>query len=162
MVLLISNCGNTNGINLEKQNTIDYVQSAIDENFIVVVDVWKNRNNNLFLGTYEPSYLVDLNFLKKETIICRAKTLNTFEYLLLNNIHCFMDGKDDFILTSQKLIWTYPGKQIVFNSIINMPEYLLPDISSILPLRCKGICSNYIQGIKKQLENNIYEEEKKC
>jgi hypothetical protein len=37
--------------------------------------------------------------------------------MLDNNIHCFWHQKDDFTITSQGFIWTYPGKPVCKNSI---------------------------------------------
>ena len=65
----------------------------------------------------------------------------SFKY---NNIHCFWHQNDDYTLTSQGLIWTYPKKLLYLNSICVLPELgYKGDIN-----KCYGICSDYIERHK--------------
>ena len=86
--------------------------------------------------------------LKNNNIICRAKTADTLEQLLIDGVHCFMHDRDNHSLTNGGLIWTAPGKPINSRSVYTMPEWVLEDISVLALLSCAGVCSNHIQEIK--------------
>mgnify|MGYP000433277674 CR=1 FL=1 len=67
-MLLISHRGNIHGKNEKKENTIEYIQQAIDKNFIVEIDVIFLKNKYYF-GHCENSIKesLDLNFLIKNS-----------------------------------------------------------------------------------------------
>lgn len=148
MSILISNRGNTTGMNPLLENSIEYVQKALDAGFHVVVDTWLIGDKHLSLGAELPKSPVDCSFLKDNNIICRAVNIETLEFLLNNSVHCFINGKDDHILTNGGLIWTAPGKKITPRCIVTMPEWTLPEITMINSVPCAGICSDRIQEIK--------------
>ena len=60
------------------------------------------------------------------------------------NCHYFWHQEDDYTITSKGIIWTYPGKLLLKNSICVLPELFNKQI-----LNCLGICSDYIQNYKK-------------
>jgi hypothetical protein len=148
MSLLISHRGNTTGIDPVKENSPDHIQDALNKGFSVVVDVRLVGDTHLALGAEKPVYGVTLEYLKENLIICRARTVQTLEYLLINGVHCFMHEHDDHVLTNGGLIWTAPGKPVMARSIFTMPEHFLQDISSLALLTCAGVCSDRIQEIK--------------
>lgn len=152
MALLISHRGNTTGIDPMKENSPEYIQSALDKGFHVVVDVWLVGRVHLALGTEQPRFPTTIEFLKDNKIICRAKSAETLEYLLVQSVHCFMHDRDSHVLTNGGLIWTVPGKPIMSRSVFTMPEHILPDISSMALLTCAGVCSDRIQEIKDKRE----------
>jgi hypothetical protein len=152
MSLLISHRGNTTGMNPVKENSPEYVQSALNKGFHVVVDVWLVGRAHLSLGAEQPRFPTTIEFLTENNIVCRAKSAETLEYLLVKGAHCFMHDKDNHVLTNGGLIWTAPGKPIMSRSILTMPEHVLPDISSLALLTCAGVCSDRIQEIKDKRE----------
>ena len=52
-MILISNRGNVDGVNLEKENTQSYIQQAIDLGYDVEIDV-RYINNKFWLGHDSP------------------------------------------------------------------------------------------------------------
>jgi len=64
MALLISHRGNTNGINREKENSIEYIQEALNKEFFVMVDVFLIGDKHLALGCDSPQYPTTIDFLK--------------------------------------------------------------------------------------------------
>ena len=60
------------------------------------------------------------------------------------NIHCFWHQEDQFTLTSNKYIWTFPNQPVCENSVIVQLE---PENSnsnfSRNELKCYGICTDY-------------------
>jgi len=148
MALLISHRGNTEGMVPDRENSPEYVKEALEKGFYVVADVWLVGTQHLALGTNHPQYPVTAEFLKENNIICRAKTVQTLYLLLQCGAHCFMYGKDDYVMTNGGLVWTAPGKIITPRSVFTMPEWVVPDITSIMNVKCSGICSDRIQEIK--------------
>ena len=61
-MILISHRGNLNGVNVKKENSVDYIEEALDQGFDVEVDVW-NISGSYFLGHDEPQHLVKKDFL---------------------------------------------------------------------------------------------------
>ena len=57
-------------------------------------------------------------------------------------IHCFWHDTDDFTITSQGIIWAYPGKLIDQKTVCVLPPknyYTLEQLNS-----CYAICTNNI------------------
>lgn len=159
-MILIAHRGNINGPNPEYENSPDYIQKALDLGFYVEVDVWLKADGELFLGHDEPQYKTTLEFLKHdERIICHAKTINTFEYLLLEKLHCFFHDRDAATLTSHNKIWLYPGTNLSSLGILVMPEWPSIDYKDKTWLefviesegKCYGVCSDHVANIKKAL-----------
>jgi len=55
----------------------------------------------------------------------------------------FWHEEDSYTLTSNGLIWTYPGKPVTDRSIIVLKDQEpLPDLDTVF-----GICSDYVKNI---------------
>ena len=139
-MILIAHRGNIRGQNKELENNPDYILNSIKEGYNVEVDV-RYINDQWYLGHDEPQYKIDLNFLKNKNLWCHAKNLEGFLNLLDNKIRCFWHQNDNFTLTSDGYIWTYPGFDLTKKSICVMPEWSKKEIS----LECAGICSDFIE-----------------
>jgi len=161
-MVLIAHRGNTMGPNPADENNPVYIQKALNLGFHVEIDVWM-REGSVFLGHDEPQYLTTLEFIKHDTkIICHAKTVATFQFLLANGLHCFYHNIDRATLTSNGKIWLYPGIETCKLGILVMPEwkninygtntwleFILQNIN-----KCYGVCSDYVQIIYDS--SNIY------
>jgi len=135
-VILISHRGNLNGVIVERENSIDYVEEALSQGFDVEIDVW-DIFGSYFLGHDEPKYLVKKDFLKIDGLWCHAKNIQGLYSMLEDNIHCFWHQEDDVTLTSEGYMWTYPGKELTMNSIAVLPE-------EEIEVEVAGICSDYV------------------
>ena len=137
-MFLISHRGNLNGAEFDQENKPDFIRSALNYGFDVEVDVWF-LDDNFYLGHDSPDYPIDHNFLMNKKLWCHAKNLDAlFE---LNKLKCtyFWHQKDDYTLTSNNYIWTYPGKPLTKNSIAMIFGKKKININ-----RCAGLCSDYI------------------
>jgi len=147
-MLLIAHRGNLNGREEEYENTVPYINAALEKGVDVEVDVW-GKGRFLYLGHNKPLNLIDPVYLKNPSLWCHAKNLEALiqlQYLNTKggyNIHYFWHQKDDVTLTSKNYIWAFPGKQPIENSIAVMPEIHADSLS-----KCKGICSDYIETYK--------------
>lgn len=148
--VLISHRGNINGKNVNRENTISYIEEAFVLGYDVEVDVWTAKNVDgkvdIFLGHDNPETSVDLYWLFKNCgkLWIHCKNLEAVEYFdTMPFFNYFWHENDTVTLTSKRFIWAYPNKQPIKNSIAVLPELHNDDVSS-----CLGICSDYIQNYK--------------
>jgi len=160
---LISHRGNIKGPNPKKENSPGYILEAIKLGYEVEVDIWY-IDKKWYFGHDEPIYEVNLEqYLKYfDKIWFHCKNLEIYSGFLISknfivsgseHTHSLDDGKkffwhqnDDFALTSNNKIWTYPGKELCDFSICVLPEqanYTNEELKI-----CYGICSDYIEKYK--------------
>jgi hypothetical protein len=147
-MILISHRGNINGRIIERENHPTYIDEAIALGYDVEIDIWMIEGV-LFLGHDEPQYSITQQWLTDRylKLWIHCKNIEAVEWFdLLDGFHYFWHEEDTVALTSRSIIWAYPGKQPIKNSIAVMPEINYDDVSE-----CKGICSDYI----KDYENSI-------
>ena len=136
---VISHRGNLFGPNSETENNPDHIQDVLKKHD-VEVDVWLSSNNEIFLGHNYPQYIISPNFLQHKGLWCHAKNLNALYYLMNANIKCFFHNVDDYTLTSNGYIWTYPGYEVTDKSII----VDLNEGWQNTNYNCYGVCVDYI------------------
>ena len=68
-------------------------------------------------------------------------------------LNYFWHQEDDYTLTSQGYIWTYPGKSLTSNSVMVLPEQTGISFEICKNLDCYGICSKFVDSIKYQISN---------
>jgi len=139
---LISHRGNINGLQPNKENSPDYIKKAIESGYDVEIDIWF-INNKWYLGHDNPIYEIKYNFLFDSRFWLHAKNGEAF-YKLFNDknydFNAFWHTTEDWILTTQGYIWTYPNKKLYSESICVLPELGYDgDLK-----KCHGICSDYI------------------
>lgn len=138
---LIAHRGNLNGPKPDFENHPEYIQLALNYDYDVEIDVW--YVDDWYLGHDEPTYLVDYGFIQKDGLWLHAKNLDALYRLNKTNLVYFWHQNDDFTLTSNGYIWTYPGKELTDNSICVIKE----DI--VISDKTYGVCSDYISRYKK-------------
>lgn len=145
-MILISHRGNVNGPNLYRENSIQYIQEALDKGFEVEIDVWV-VDGVLFLGHDKPQYGITQHWLNErcEKLWIHCKNIEAIEWFnMIDGFNYFWHQEDTVTLTSKNFIWAYPGKQPINRSIAVMPELFNDNVDS-----CLGICSDYIQNYKQ-------------
>lgn len=136
-MILISHRGNTDGPNLITENLPSHIQILLNEKIHIEIDVWKIKEQ-FFLGHDTPCYEIDYNFLHHNNLWCHAKNLEALYTMMQMKVHCFWHQTDDFTLTSNGIIWTYPNKNIT-------PYSVIVDLNKNYNIgECYGICSDYI------------------
>tara|TARA_R110002074_G_scaffold344782_3_gene515186 strand:- start:362 stop:793 length:432 start_codon:yes stop_codon:yes gene_type:complete len=141
---LIAHRGNISGPDPIMENKPEYIEHALKSGYDVEIDVWF-VHNKLYLGHDLPQYEVTIEYLKNDRFWCHCKNIDALWYLLSNDIHCFFHNEDDATLTSRGIIWTFPNKKLMPNSICVMPELGHDgDLS-----KCLGVCSDYMEEYKK-------------
>ena len=137
-MLIISHRGNTKGPNAELENNPNHIKSILSY-YDCEIDVWR-VDGNLFLGHDKPQYPVDISFFNHLGLWCHAKNLDALSYLTGLGITTFYHNTDDFTLTSNRYIWTYPDKPVVEKSII-------VDVTREWRTKnyhCFGVCVDYV------------------
>ena len=142
-MIYISHRGNLDGKSKNHENSTEYVLNALKKGFDVEIDVWF-KNGNFYLGHDDPKYKIEKKFLENNQFWCHAKNTEAIYEMSKINCHYFWHQEDDYTITSRGIIWTYPGKLLLKNSICVLPELFDKQI-----LNCLGICSDYIQKYKK-------------
>ena len=143
----ISHRGNINGKNLELENNPAHIKEAIKKGYDVEIDVW--FIDTFYLGHDKPEYKVTKSFLENTKLWCHAKNLLALENLQKLKTKYFWHQEDDYTLTSNGYIWTYPGKKLSKKSIC-----VLPELKKIrIPKYISGICSDKIEIYKKKFND---------
>jgi hypothetical protein len=145
----ISHRGNLTGPSPLLENHPSYIQHALDEGVDVEIDVWFT-DGQFYLGHDVPQSPVPEHFFTDDRLWFHCKNVEAMyaielrEFFQHSSIKYFWHQEDDVALTSNKRIWTYPGKKLVPNSIAVLPEVAyngnLWD--------CYGICTDYIHQYK--------------
>ena len=103
------------------------------------------------LGHDTPDHQVSYEFLQRPGIWIHAKNLDALYVLGADNkLNFFWHQEDEFTLTSQGYIWTFPGKTLTENSVMVMPEYIDPTLDNTIGVKCFAICSDYVEQIKSR------------
>lgn len=144
-MILISHRGNLYGVNKALENSPEYIDEAIRQGFDCEIDIW-SIDNDIFLGHDSPDYKITLDWLLKrqKNLWVHCKNIKSIEIMRQNfDLHFFWHENDTLTLTSKGILWVYPGKQPVKDSIAVLPE-LNNDITGV----CLGVCSDFIEKYK--------------
>lgn len=120
-MIKISHRGNTNGPYPELENKPEYLLQAISNGFDVEVDVWV-IDKIMYFGHDKPIYIIDPTIFYKivNNAWFHCKNIEALKHFI--DMHptrrFFWHETDDFTLTSNGYIWTYPGKDITDKTII--------------------------------------------
>lgn len=146
----IAHRGNLLGPNPEQENSPDYIDSAIEENFHVEIDLW-SENGTLFLGHDNPTYEISWRWLRqrKYFLWVHCKNYEALSFCVKDKtLDYFFHNIDDYTITSKGYIWIYPGKPEVENGICVLPEWNSDLDNMVFDSKLVGICSDYIQKYK--------------
>jgi hypothetical protein len=144
-MILIAHRGNIQGANASLENRPDYIQAAIDAGYQVEIDV-REVAGQLILGHDQPDYPVAIDWLRAraDQLWIHCKNISAAEYFSSRDLHWFWHESDTLTVTSRGVIWAYPGKQPIMNSIAVMPELH----KEVKLFSCAGICSDNIEYYK--------------
>jgi|TARA_R100000084_G_C4636685_1_gene141357 hypothetical protein len=135
---LISHRGNVFGPDPKNENNPDRINTLLNSGLDCEIDLWK-VNNEFYLGHHEPHYKVGRNFLCKSNLWIHAKNFDAL-HALPSDAKFFWHQGDDFTLTSNGLIWTFPSKAVGEKSIIvdNNRNWREKNYN------CFAVCTDYV------------------
>jgi len=148
-MIYIAHRGNIAGRIPERENRPDYIIEALKKGYHVEVDVWY-KDNVVKLGHDDPQYDISRRFLMQHNLWLHAKNFGAFELLKDSGLKYFWHTDEDFVLTTEKDIWTYPGKPLMDGAVAVLPETVATYSVSDLK-RCSAICSDNIQEYKETI-----------
>ena len=153
-MIYIAHRGLIDGPNTELENNPEHIDSIVKMGYDAEIDLWAyeiDGKYQLLLGHDEGKYQVDYHWLAGKPLWIHAKNLASLHWLTKHkrSFNYFWHQNDEYTLTSEGFIWTYPYKELTENSICVQPEWN-PDINlrEFNPI-CYGICSKYVSIIKQ-------------
>ena len=97
-MIWISHRGNVSGKNIDRENTVSFIEEAIEQGFDVEIDICKWDGSKFYLGHDVPAESIDVKWLKSRPLWVHAKDHLVLHELVKKNIHC---TKSEFKLTLQ-------------------------------------------------------------
>lgn len=136
-MLIISHRGNLHGPDPKTENTNEQICKALSAGYNVEVDVWF-KNGDLYLGHDEPKDVFSILIASRLWFHC--KNIEAVEYFIdYAARNYFYHDEDDIAVTSNKYLWTFPGKLLTSKSIAVLPETVTGwDIRKAF-----GLCTDY-------------------
>lgn len=157
---LIAHRGNINSVNPDRENTLEYLQEAIEAGYDIEVDLWF-ESGKWYTGHDGPENEIKLSdiirYREKVWIHCKnfecCYQLSIISGVLdhFRTINYFWHQNDDRVLTSQKWWWVYPGKELDYISVAVKPEICEWDEEELLG--CYAICSDNVEYYREWLTN---------
>jgi len=172
---IIAHRANIGGPNPDVENNPEQIDKCIAEGYDVEIDLrYDDLTKTLWLGHDSPDYKVTWYWLAQRIryLWVHCKTYNTLCELSDQSLpkergydvdtggcNYFWHQEDDYTITSNNIIWAYPGKPYsdikmlkdnpnLSNTVIVMPEWNKMDWESLQVLRCYGICTDYPEKLK--------------
>ena len=146
----ISHRGNLTGPSL-LENSPAQIEKCIKLGFDVEVDLW-HEDHHYYLGHDESQYYVPMTWLVKwkDKLWIHCKNPQSLFYMMDKNkdfdgFNFFYHNNDDYTLISNGMVWVYPGKELLKNSICCMPEWGIGGDLSI----CYAICTDEVLKYKE-------------
>lgn len=142
----IAHRGLFNGPNSRYENHPDQINHALSKFYDCEIDLWRIKND-WFLGHDAPTYRVDESFIGKNGLWLHCKNLEALQELSQRTIQYvyFWHQEDDFTLTSNQYIWTFPGRKLVENSIAVVPERCESYWDYVKKVNIAGVCTDYVE-----------------
>ena len=136
---LISHRGNITGRQPDQENTPAYIETALAI-YDCEIDVYY-KDQKFYLGHDKSETEVNKDFLLHPGLWCHAKHYASLQALLDIGAHCFFHQRDDYTVTSQGIIWAYPGQKGDKNTVCVHPHEL--DIENVK--KFYGVCADNIK-----------------
>lgn len=118
-MIRISHRGNLQKAQSERENTVAYIQEALNKDYHVEIDVFF-MDNKWFLGHDGPETEVEFEFLDNPRFFLHCKNLAALNELTHEGVEAdfFAHDNDKWVLTRNGFIWTFPRQETCYNSII--------------------------------------------
>ena len=144
---IICHRGNTFGPDPDNENKPEVIDYCIRMGYDIEIDLWVH-NNDLYLGHDEPTYPVTMDYLLplRTRLWVHCKNLQASTELYKHpNFNYFFHDTDDYTLTSERYVWTYPKPQNVFSYNQVLLDFTPNvDFSKYKRLGIYGVCVDYV------------------
>lgn len=149
----IAHRGLINGPDKDLENKPEQIKYVLSKGYDCEIDLWR-KGQEWWLGHDKPQYKVDEEFVRQDGLWIHCKNLEAL-YMLSTSTDFlytyFWHQNDDFTLTSDGYIWTYPNKELSNISIAVLPE-LHPDYWNYIKLiDLFAVCTDYVEKLKDEI-----------
>mgnify|MGYP006285186821 CR=1 FL=1 len=146
-MLVISHRGNLRGALSSNENSPKSIDIAIGLGFDCEIDLWVSSKNSMLLGHDFGEFEISFNWLfeRASKLWIHCKNLEALEFLTSSNtnFNFFWHQRDSYVLTSGKVIWSFPGETISARAIAVLPENWESKPSAEELMKAFGICTDY-------------------
>jgi hypothetical protein len=159
-MLYISYQGIFDGKDYEYANTPDQIGKSFNNGYSCMVDVWR-IDDTLCVGPEQAPIPVTDKYLQGNRFWIKCGNQETYDWFTTQPIkqypnYFYQPNSMVNALTSSNKLWT-PGTVPVNNtSIIALPEIQDRGLLSTVHLRCYGICSTYLNFIKRMRNEGVW------
>jgi len=153
-MILISHRGNVDTINLDRENTLEYIDSAIDKGYDVEIDLRK-VDDKLYLGHDTPDNAVDYEWLlkRKDKLWIHVKDISAFCFCLNKQLRYFFHENERHTLISNGVIWSHDLNEATEQSIIPLIKDKITKKQLEKYKNVYGICSDYVAHYREIMNN---------
>lgn len=149
-MLIISHRGNINGPGKEIENDQDHINTLLKITpFHIEIDLWCSMQTNTiydyYVGHDKPNEKLKITIENSARVLYHCKNKKCLEKLKENwhgdTMHYFWHETDSYTLTSKNKIIVYPGREILKDSIVMLPErgnYSIEELK-----KASAVCTDY-------------------
>ena len=152
-MLYISYQGIFDGKDYEDANTPDQIGKSFNNGFSCMVDVWR-IDNTLCVGPESAPIPVTDKYLEGNRFWIKCGNQATYNWFTTQSLrqypnYFYQPNSMVNALTSSNRLWTPGTVPVNDTSIIALPEIQDRGLLSTVHLRCYGVCSTYLNFIKR-------------
>jgi hypothetical protein len=149
----IAHRGNLSGPQPLLEHSPKYIEAALSIGFDCEIDVWVMQGSQIYLGHDEPTFSITLDWISRNSSRLWLHCKNEMALLFFDSMdlghNFFWHENDTFTRTSQGYIWAFPASQPISGTICVLPERLDKEWLNKDYAHVKGICTDYVQLLKK-------------
>ena len=160
-MIFISHRGNLDGLNYKRENSLSYIDEAIEKSYDVEVDL-RMKSGRLFLGHDEAQYEVDKVWLAKrnKNLWIHVKDFDSLVWISKNehDLRYFCHESDRYTLTSNGYIWSHDLQNKMTDKCI-VPLLSKEQVGSYDQRDFYAVCSDFIYECERTFS---HERNKRC
>ena len=153
-MIYISHRGNLDGILKDKENSLQYIQTALDYGVHVEIDL-RMKDGQPYLGHDKPQYPVTKQWLQERTdkLWIHVKEYEALVWLMehLPNSMFFCHEADRYTLTSNGYIWSHDLNNNMTDKCI-IPLLDLVSVNSYNKTGFYAVCSDFIVDCQRKFD----------
>jgi hypothetical protein len=154
---IISHRGNLYGPG-KNENIPKFIDICLENNFDCEIDLWY-QFGRLKLGHDAGENEIDMSWLsaRKDYLWVHCKNSDAVSLLSRHSektLNFFWHEQDAYTLTSNNKLWTYPGKNLIPDSVAVLPELWFEESMVSEIIKCYAVCTDFPFKYKDLLKIN--------
>ena len=152
-MIFISHRGNLDGVKEQRENSLAYIDEAIELGFDVEVDI-RYKDGGLWLGHDEPQYRVKLGWLedRKNNLWLHIKDYGSLLEMKKSDhlgLRYFCHQSDEFTLVNNGYLWCHNIHEEMTDDCI-IPLLSSQDVVDYEQTSFGAVCSDYVFQCKEK------------